>query len=135
MCLKDFCGVVHCHRNDRASGFAGDLETSFMEWKELQLVCICVSCTFREDTDGDAGVYFSIAVRIVFSPCLISFGRGTGNAIAQPVGKKRVAFHFFLGNVTGAERTAAVAEHDVKVASMISDVKHRVCPSEHFLHR
>ena len=45
--------------------------------------------------------------------------------IAHPVGKKRVAFHFFLGNVTGAERTAAVAEHDVKVASMVSDVKHR----------
>ena len=25
-----------------------------MERKELQLVCICVSSTFREDTDGSA---------------------------------------------------------------------------------
>ena len=55
--------------------------------------------------------------------------------IAHPVGKKRVAFHFFLGNVTGAERTAAVAEHDVKVASMISVVRGENLPMIHSISR
>ena len=111
MCLKDFCGVVHCHWNDRASGFAGDLETSFMEWKELQFVCICVSCTFREDTDGDAGFYFFDRGQDSLQSLLNIFSvEEQAMQIAHPVGKKRVAFHFFLGNVTGADRAAAVAE-------------------------
>ena len=126
MCLKDFSGVVHSHRNDRASGFAGDFETSFMERKELQLVCICVSSTFREDTDGDAGFYFFDCGQDSFQSLFDIFSvKEQTVKIAHPVGKKRVTLHFFLGDVTGAERAAAVAEHNVKIASMVSDVKHR----------
>ena len=92
MCLKDFGGVVHSHRNDRASGFAGDFETSFMERKELQLVCICVSSTFREDTDGDAGFYFfdrgQDSLQSLFD--IFSVKEQTVK-IAHPVRKKRVS--------------------------------------------
>ena len=126
MCLKDFGGVVHSHRNDRASGFAGDFETSFMERKELQLVCICVSSTFREDTDGDAGFYFFDRGQDSLQPLFDIFSvKEQTVKITHPVGKKRVTLHFFLGDVTGADRAAAVAEHNVKIALMVSDVKHR----------
>lgn len=58
MCFKDFCGVVHGNGDDRAFGPGSNLEASFMEGKHIQFVCIGVSGTFREDTDGNTGFYF-----------------------------------------------------------------------------
>ena len=55
MCLKNFCGIVHRHRDDRTSGFAGNFETSLMERKEFQFILVFVPGSFREDADGDAG--------------------------------------------------------------------------------
>lgn len=73
MCFEDVCGVVDGDWDDRAFCFGGDFEASFMEWKYVCLVCISVSGSFREDADGNAGFYFSTAVRMVFRPCLMSF--------------------------------------------------------------
>ena len=42
MCLKNFCGIVHRHRDDRTSGFAGNFETSLMERKEFQFILVFV---------------------------------------------------------------------------------------------
>ena len=55
MCLKNFCGIVHRHRDDRTSGFAGNFETSLMERKEFQFILVFVPGSFWEDADGDAG--------------------------------------------------------------------------------
>ena len=45
--------------------------------------------------------------------------------VAHPVGKQRIAFHFFFCNIAGSERTAAVGQKDVVIASVIADVKNR----------
>ena len=45
--------------------------------------------------------------------------------ISHPVGKKRIAFHFFLGNITGADRASAVGKQDIKIASVVADVENR----------
>ena len=67
----------------------------------------------------------STAVRMVFSPCLMSFLSRKRQWRFHPGGQERDFLHFFFGNVAGADRAAAVGEEDVKVASVITDIQDR----------
>ena len=46
--------------------------------------------------------------------------------ITHPVGKKRIAFHFLLGNIAGTDGAAAVGKQDIKIASVIAYLKNRM---------
>ena len=126
MCLKDFYGVVKCHWNDRTACLGSNLEASVVERKKLQVVRILVTCTFREDTDGNAGLDLvdgcEDGLESLFD--IITVKKQTVK-IFHPVGKKRITLHFFLGNVAGTDRTAAVSKHDVKITSVIANVENR----------
>ena len=43
--------------------------------------------------------------------------------IPHPVGKQRVTFHFFFGNITGTDRAAAVGQQNVKITSVIRHIE------------
>ena len=93
---------------------------------ELFILLISVSGTFREDTDGNAG--FDLVdgcedgLESLFD--ILTVKKQTVK-IFHPVGKKRITLHFFLGNVAGTDRTAAVSKHDVKITSVIANVENR----------
>ena len=126
MCFKDVGRITDSDRDDRTFGFCCDLEASFMEWKHIKLILISVSGTFREDTDGNAG--FDLVdgcedgLESLFD--ILTVKKQTVK-IFHPVGKKRITLHFFLGNVAGTDRTAAVSKHDVKITSVIANVENR----------
>ena len=124
MCLKNFCGIVHRHRDDRTSGFAGNFETSLMERKEFQFILVFVPGSFWEDADGDAGFDLFNSGKDGFQSLFdILTIQKQAMQIAHPVGKKRISFHFFLCNITGTDRAATVGKYNVKVASVITNIK------------
>ena len=126
MCLKNFCGIVHRHRDDRTSGFAGNFETSLMERKEFQFILVFVPGSFWEDADGDAGFDLFNSGKDGFQSLFdILTIQKQAMQIAHPVGKKRISFHFFLCNITGTDRAATVGKYNVKVASVITDIQDR----------
>ena len=102
MCFKDVGRITDSDRDDRTFGFCCNLEASFMEWKHIKFILISVSGTFREDTDGNAGFYFvyccKYGLKSLFDICPVE--------IAHPCRQKWDFFHFFLGNVACADRTA-----------------------------
>ena len=124
MCLKNFCGIVHRHRDDRTSGFAGNFETSLMERKEFQFILVFVPGSFWEDADGDAGFDLFNSGKDGFQSLFdILTIQKQAMQIAHPVGKKRISFHFLLCNITGTDRAATVGKYNVKVASVITNIK------------
>lgn len=124
MCLKNFCGIVHRHRDDRTSGFAGNFETSLMERKEFQFILVFVPGSFREDADGDAGFDLFNSGKDGFQSLFdILSVKEEAVEVTHPVGKQRVTFHFFLCNITGTDRAAAVGQQNVKITSVIRHIE------------
>ena len=56
-CLLYTSGV-ECHRNECTSCLGSNLEASIMERKKIQIISIFVTCSLREDADGNSGFYF-----------------------------------------------------------------------------
>ena len=107
MCFKDVGRITDSDWDDRTFGLCCNLEASFMEWKHIKFILISVSGTFREDTDGNAGFYFvyccKYGLKSLFDICPV---KEKTVEIAHPCRQKWDFFHFFLGNVACADRTA-----------------------------
>ena len=126
VCFENVRGVVDGDRDDRAFGFGCNLEASFMEREHIQFILIFVSGSFREDTDGNAGFYFVYRCENGFQPLLDVFSvKEKTVEIAHPCGQERDFFHFFFGNISGADWTAGVSKENVEVTSVVSDIEYR----------
>ena len=76
------------------------------------------------DADGDAGFDLFNSGKDGFQSLFdILTIQKQAMQIAHPVGKKRISFHFFLCNITGTDRAATVGKYNVKVASVITNIK------------
>lgn len=126
MSLKHFCCIIHGNRDDGALRFSGNFEAAFVEGEHIQLIGIGVSGTFREDTDGNAGLDFFDGFQDSLQTLFNIFSvKKQAVKIFHPVGKQGISFHFFFCHIAGTDGTAAVGEQDVKVASVISDIEYR----------
>lgn len=126
VCFPDFCGIAYGNRDDRTLRLGSDLKAAFMERKHIQLICIFVARSFRENTDGDAGLYFFHSSQDSLQPLLdIISVKKKAVKIFHPDGKQRNFFHFFFGNIAGTDGTAAVGQEDVKITPVIAYVQDR----------
>ena len=126
MCLKDFCGMIHGNGNNGTVGFAGNLKASFVEGKKFCLILCLVSGSFRKDADGNSGFDFVNGSQDGLQSLLdVLTVKEQAVEILHPVGQKRDLFHFFFCDIAGTDRAAAVGKKDIKIASVISDVKNR----------
>ena len=118
--LPDIGRVADRNRNDRAFGSGCDLEAAVMERQHFCFINILISGSFREDTYGNAGFHIVCGLKDRFQTLLdiLSVEKETVE-IAHPVGKQRIMLHFLLGNIAGADRTAAVGEQDVEIAPVV----------------
>ena len=123
--FEDIGRIADCDRNDRAFCFCSDLEASFMEWEHIELVLVSVSGSFREDTDGNPGFYFIDCCQDGFQTLFDIFSvKEKAVKVMHPCGQERDFFHFFFGNVACADRAAGIGKKNVKVASVVADIKH-----------
>ena len=124
--FEDIGRIADCDRNDRAFCFCSDLEASFMEWEHIELVLVSVSGSFREDTDGNSGFYFIDRCQDGFQTLFDIFSvKEKAVKVMHPCGQERDFFHFFFGNVACADRAAGIGKKNVKVASVVADIKYR----------
>lgn len=91
-----------------------------MERQHFCFISILISGSFREDTYGNAGFHIVCGLKDRFQTLLdiLSVEKETVE-IAHPVGEQRIMLHFLLGNIAGADRTAAVGEQDVEIAPVV----------------
>ena len=95
-----------------------------MKWQHIGFVCIFVSGALREDTYGNSGFHIISSLKDGFQSLFDVFSVEEETVeIPHPVGKQRVTFHFFFGNITGTDRAAAVGQQNVKITSVIRHIE------------
>ena len=95
-----------------------------MKWQHIGFVSIFVSGSFREDAHGNAGFYIVCRLKDGFQPLFDVFSvKEEAVEITHPVGKQRITFHFFFGNITGTDRAAAVGQQNVKITSVVCHIE------------
>ena len=118
--LPDIGGIADRYRDDRTFCPGCDLKASVMEWQHIQLIGIFVSGSLGEDADRNAGFYIVGSLEDGFKSLFDIFPvKEETVEIAHPVGEQRIMLHFLLGNIAGADRTAAVGEQDVEIAPVV----------------
>ena len=116
--LKDGGGMIDGNGYNGAAGFFCNLETSFVEREEG--VFFLVSGAFRENTDRNSGLYFFYGFQDGLQSLLdIAPVQEETVKIFHPVGQKRIAEHFFLGNIAGRPGYTGIGKQNIKIAPMI----------------
>ena len=123
MALKDFCCIVHGNRDDRTSGFSGDLKGSVLEGEHSQLLA-GIAGPLGKYADGYT--IFDVLDRL--QDCLQSLFRILAVEeqtveTAHPGGKRRIMLHFLFRDVAGQSPAAAVGKQDIEIAAVVSHEK------------
>ncbi len=113
------------YRDDRAAGFGGNFERSFVEGEQLSFAFVIAARSFRENHNGNSA--FDMVDRCKDRlHTFTDIGTVQKEAVQKlhPAGQKRYFEHFLFGNVAGQVLAACIRQDNVKIAAVIADKKH-----------
>ena len=124
MIFKYVPGIINRHGNDGAACFSGNLKTPFVELHKGMIHP--VSGSFGEDADRSAGFHILNSGQNRFQPLfyVVSIQKKAVK-IPHPVSQKRPSEHFFFGDISREAGNTRVGDYNVKIASVVSDIKNR----------